>query len=338
MGRDLISIIVPVYNVEKYIEKCVYSLANQDYSNIEIILVDDGSPDSSGFLIDEISKTDDRVTVIHKENAGVSTARNAGLQVSKGKYIMFVDGDDWVDEDYVSYFYDLLSSNDCEIAFNKSNYYITAQQKKHDYNKKNKVTAEKAIEWIYSDEIFVAVWNKIYKSSILKDNDIKFSEDIWYGEGMLFNIECLQCVENVAIGEKMVYHQTFNPDSAMRSFNLRSNYCGLSSMWLQRAHWIKYNKSIENEWRYHVYRFNRSIIDGLTRSNLLEENRSVYRECTHDLRKNIFIPMKYEKKFKKKISWLCYFISPFIMAKRSAKKFKHSLQMMEKYRCSNPWI
>lgn len=92
--QKLVSIIVPVYNVEKYIDKCVRSLLKQDYGNIEVILVDDGSPDKSGYIIDRLKEEDNRIVVIHQENHGVSSARNAGMAVASGEYITFVDGDD----------------------------------------------------------------------------------------------------------------------------------------------------------------------------------------------------------------------------------------------------
>jgi len=322
--NKLISIIVPVYNVEKYIEKCTKSLMIQDYPNIEIILVDDGSVDNSVCIIDQLAKKDTRIIVIRRDHAGVSAARNTALKIAHGEYVMFVDGDDWVDKNYVSYFVELAESNDCEIGFNKSNYYVSESESNE---KTYKVSAEKAIEWIYSDKIFVAVWNKIYKTSFLKENKIKFSEDIWYGEGMLFNIECLQYVDNIAVGEKTVYHQTFNPDSAMRSFNLRSNYCGISSLWLQRSKWKKKNKAIENEWQFHKYRFNRTIIDGIVRNGALSENNGVFRECVCNIRKDILIPMKNEKTLKGKLGWICYFISPIIMAKRAEKKYNNALKI-----------
>ena len=122
MKNKLISIIVPVYNVEKYIEKCTKSLMIQDYPNIEIILVDDGSVDNSVCIIDQLAKKDTRIIVIRRDHAGVSAARNTALKIAHGEYVMFVDGDDWVDKNYVSYFVELAESNDCEIGFNKSNY------------------------------------------------------------------------------------------------------------------------------------------------------------------------------------------------------------------------
>lgn len=319
MNNILVSVIVPVYNVEKYISKTVKSLINQDYNNIEIILVDDGSPDKSGKIIDNLALKDNRIVVIHKENGGVSSARNAGLKVAKGEYVTFVDGDDWVDVNYITYFVNLLEVSRCDIAMNKNNYTETNNLSSDEYSI---VKAEKAIEWIYLGDIFVAVWNKMYRKKLFDDNKIFFNNDIWYGEGMLFNIECLQYTESVVVGGKSVYHQTFNPDSAMRKFNLESNFCGIRSLELQKRLWIKQNKRIENAWKYHKYCFNRSIIDGLVRSDMLEENKETYKECVKGLRKGIMIVFKNEKNFKKKLAWCGYFIAPFLMACRSANKFR----------------
>lgn len=319
--NKLVSIIVPVFNVEKYIYKCVKSLVNQDYSNIEIILVDDGSPDKSGGIIDELKKEDNRIVTIHQKNQGVSSARNAGISIATGEYITFVDGDDWVDANYVTYFVDLLEKSNCDIAMNKNNY---SGGETVSSNSFSVIRAEKAIEWIYLGDIFVAVWNKMYRRSVLERAEVKFNEKIWYGEGMLFNIEILQHVSEVAVGEKSVYHQTFNPDSAMRKFNLESNLCGIKSLELQKEAWVKENQDIQNAWKYHRYCFNRSIIDGLVRSNLISDYKKEYKDCVLNLRKNILLPLKMEKSIKRKIMWCCYFVSPRAMAIRKAIKFKQA--------------
>ncbi|MBO5105934.1 MAG: glycosyltransferase family 2 protein [Clostridia bacterium] len=96
--QPLISVVIPVYNVESYLCRCVESVANQDYSNLEIILIDDGSKDQSGQICDQLAEKDDRIVVIHKENGGLSSARNAGLDVCKGEYISFIDSDDWIEQ------------------------------------------------------------------------------------------------------------------------------------------------------------------------------------------------------------------------------------------------
>ena len=97
--EELVSVIIPVYKVEKYLERCVESVQKQTFQNLEIILVDDGSPDLCGAMCDEMAKTDPRIKVIHKNNGGLSDARNVGIEMASGNYIVFVDSDDWLDLD-----------------------------------------------------------------------------------------------------------------------------------------------------------------------------------------------------------------------------------------------
>ena len=112
----MITVIVPIYNVELYLRKCIDSITGQSYKNLEIILVDDGSQDKCGLICDEYAEKDSRVRVIHKENGGLSDARNAALDVMKGEYVTFIDSDDYVATEYISYLYDLIKHNDADIA------------------------------------------------------------------------------------------------------------------------------------------------------------------------------------------------------------------------------
>lgn len=325
MYKKKVSVIVPIYNVDRYIEKSIRSILVQDYKELEIILVDDGSPDNSGAIIDKLKTEDNRIITVHQKNSGVSCARNVGLSVATGEYVTFIDGDDWVESNYISYFVKLMEESECDVVMNKNNF--TEKKKNSSSNDRSVVDSEKAMEWIYMGDIFVAVWNKMYKKKVLDENNIAFNTDIWYGEGMLFNIEVLQNVDKVSIGEKSVYHQTFNPDSAMRKFNLESNLCGIKSLELQKKLWIKSNSNLELAWAYHRYCFNRSIIDGLVRSDMVADNRKVYEECVMNLRKDIKIPLKVEKKAKKKLAWLGYFVSPYMMAIRGKIKFKNAAKL-----------
>lgn len=115
-NQSLISVIIPFYNVEAYASKCIESVINQTYTNLEIILVDDGSPDNCGKIIDEYAKKDKRIKVIHKKNGGLSDARNKGIQVATGKFIGFVDSDDYIKEDMYEYLYNLIINNDADIS------------------------------------------------------------------------------------------------------------------------------------------------------------------------------------------------------------------------------
>lgn len=315
-----VSIIIPIYNVEKYLSKLIESVLNQTYKNIEIILVDDGSPDKCPSIMDEYAKLDERIIAIHKKNGGVSSARNAGLDIASGDFIMFVDGDDYVDADYVDYFLNLVEKSNKQIGYGK--YFYTINNDKTS-NEKEIVTSEKAMEYIYDNKIGVAVWNKIYSSKLIKENNVKFNEGIWYGEGMLFNIGVLQYANEVVIGEKATYHQTFNPNSAVNKFNLNSNYCGLSSMWLQRSIWRTNNNDVLKAWLNHKYKYNIAIIEGMTRTNSI--NNEIYKECIHNIRKDIMIPILYSKGKKEKLKAIAYAVAPKYMARRAAYKFNKTI-------------
>ena len=116
MKEELISVIVPIYNVEQYLEKCIESIISQTYKNLQIILIDDGSNDKSGKICNKYAEKDKRVVVIHKENAGVSEARNTGLDNAKGEWITFVDADDWIEEEYCQRLYNLVIETNSDVA------------------------------------------------------------------------------------------------------------------------------------------------------------------------------------------------------------------------------
>lgn len=177
--KDKISIIVPIYNVEKYICKCIESILCQTYKNIEIVLVDDGSPDKCGKICDEYQKKDNRIKVIHQKNGGLSAARNTGIKNSTGKFLMFVDSDDYIKNDMAEYLYNLLTKHQCDISI--CNYtYIFENKNQKDYIA-NKETYEDIYtkkdaleELLRNNKIQNFTWNKLYKKELFKS--IKFPE------------------------------------------------------------------------------------------------------------------------------------------------------------------
>lgn len=314
-----VSVIIPVYNVGKYLKRGISSLLNQDYTNIEIIIVDNGSTDQSATIINSFAAEDTRIVYILEKRQGVSFARNAGLKAATGDYIMFVDGDDWVEPDYVSYFLKLINKCDAEIAMDTSFY--TERNLNFTYPELSSVSSSKVIEWIYASKLNVAVWNKIYRKTLL--DNLSFNNEIWFGEGMLFNMKCLKLVDKVAIGNKKVYHQVTNPNSAMRKFNLYSNYCGIASIWLQRAILgSEMSPEMEKQWEYHLYRFNRTILDGLVRTNEVKKEKIIVKECIRNIRSNIFLALKYESRFLQKLVWIAYYICPITMSKIVARRHR----------------
>ncbi len=170
--NELISVIIPVYKVEKYLRKCLDSIINQTYKNLEIILVDDGSPDACPQICDEYEKNDDRIKVIHKENGGLSSARNAGLDKCTGEYIAFIDSDDYVDKTYIEKLYKAAKDNNAQIAI--CSFFYTDETGKIWKGDKldNKVVSgdEKMdLVYFYLKNYIVVAWGKIYHKSIWKN-------------------------------------------------------------------------------------------------------------------------------------------------------------------------
>lgn len=167
--NELISIIVPVYKVEKYIKRCMESILNQTYTNLEIILVDDESPDNCPSICDEYGQKDQRIKVIHQKNAGLSGARNTGIDLAKGAYLAFVDSDDFLAKDFIWTLYKAATDTKSEIAICKYEYVKgDTMTQNHRPGKCEVYTGEQLIEEMYSPDgaFFVVAWNKLYKRSL----------------------------------------------------------------------------------------------------------------------------------------------------------------------------
>lgn len=179
-----ISIIVPIYKVEKYLERCVKSLINQTYANIEIILVDDGSPDNCPKICDEISKIDSRIKVIHKENGGLSDARNCGLLKASGDYVLFVDSDDYIELDACKRLSNAIKQSHIDLVIGEykeiRNNEITL--KKHSNLSENRVYDAKdyVISSIKCDEWYAPAWLNLYRREFLIENNLYYKVGIYY--------------------------------------------------------------------------------------------------------------------------------------------------------------
>lgn len=218
--KDLVSVIIPVYNVEKYLCECVDSVLAQTYSNIEVILVDDGSPDNSGAICDEYALKDSRVRVIHKKNAGVSAARNSGLDIAKGKYITFVDSDDYVDADYIDILANRMDSYDIIICRARKIEQRPLDDEAIEYSLKD---IEPKILGVYAiknaDILSGYVWGKCFNGDIIREYGVRFVSDIVICEDLLFVIEYLSHATKPALLQnKRPYFYRTNLNSA--SFTL----------------------------------------------------------------------------------------------------------------------
>ena len=214
MGDPKISIIVPIYKVEPYLRECLDSLVNQTYRNLEIILVDDGSPDNCGIICDEYATQDSRVIVIHKENGGVSSARNAGLAVATGEWIGFVDADDWVDPDMFEYLLSLTQKHNADAA----QCGFTLEEHSGGIEmfcaRKETCLSGSAEQYAAGDwpQIGNSTCNKLYYAKLL--SQISYDPECPMGEDLLFNLYYLLKSTRFVLGDKTKYHYRQHSASA----------------------------------------------------------------------------------------------------------------------------
>lgn len=200
--NSLISIVVPIYNVEQYLQKCVDSLINQTYKNLEIILVDDGSPDNCPKICDEYAKQDSRIKVIHKENGGLSDARNAGMNIATGEYISFIDSDDWIKSEMIEDMYnrmiednsDLVSSGVLWVDENG------AEIRNATVSENCVLNTEQAMAELINDgKLKQHVWNKLYKADLIKNIPFdkgKYHEDVFWSYKVIGEAERISIEKN----------------------------------------------------------------------------------------------------------------------------------------------
>ena len=284
--KDLISVIVPIYNVEKYLEKCIKSIQDQDYTNLDIVLVDDGSSDSSGKIADSFCEVDSRIRVVHKANSGVSSARNTGLSVAKGKYICFIDGDDYVASDYVSYLYSLIITNRVDISLTTdlfTNFDTKQVKKDHRYI----VSGEQAVIKILSYNIPIGVYCKMFSSSFLYDFSLRFDEELFMGEGFSFNVNSFLKAKEVSVGRKRVYfYRKYNETSATTQFSIEKWENALYAIEKMHNSIEGNSKEIETAWRFARWRAYSDAYNLLLMSGSHKNHPDMLNRCIGTIKKD----------------------------------------------------
>lgn len=217
--KNLISVIVPVYNVEKYLKQCIESIINQTYKNLEIILVDDGSTDNSGSLCDDYAAKDTRIKVIHKENGGLSDARNAGLDICTGDFIGFVDSDDWLELNMYEVMLKNILVNNCDIV--SCGHYVEYKNKNYKAYFKNKIIKKSDIvkDYYAENNVFYAPWMRLYKKYIWKS--LRFPKGKIYEDVFVFLDSFLEAEKIVSISDCLYHYRQRKSSTMGRKFDKR---------------------------------------------------------------------------------------------------------------------
>lgn len=300
-NNDLISIVVPIYNVEKYLNKCIDSILSQEYKNIEIILVDDGSTDNSGKICDDYTKKDNRIKVIHKENGGLSDARNVGMEKAIGEYIAFIDSDDYIGKDYISTLYNMCITNNSEIAqcsFER----VTDNQTTNEINVDKKIenmTGIEAIKNIFKEKYleYIVAWNKLYKKSLF--------ENIKYPKGKLHEDEATTYklfyeAKKVSVTNEKLYY-----------YYIRQNSITNTKFTLKRLDYIEeleeqlkfFNDRNEKEIYLEVYyRYSRSLLLFYLKCKTMENSEQIQNELYNKYKESVkYLKSKKEINLKRKL-------------------------------------
>ena len=248
--KFVVSIIIPVYKVEDYLAKCLDSVINQTYKELEIIVVDDGSPDKCPEICDEYAARDERVTVLHKKNGGQSSARNGGLSIASGDYCMFVDSDDYLNHKAIETLLNYALSNDLDIVgFNAITVNTISTQKNKPYLNRtdnNSIVSgeEYLVRSIKSGSVFVPVWLYLYKMSLIKNNAFSFVEGRIY-EDDIWTPSILLKASRVSYIDYAGYYYLIRPGSTMTSSKKsEKNY---NNHWINCQEIIKLKDEICNK-------------------------------------------------------------------------------------------
>ena len=221
-----VSIIVPVYQVEKYIRQCVDSILAQTFTDFELILVDDGSKDQSGHICDEYAKKDQRVKVIHQKNSGAATARNSGMDKATGSYFTFIDGDDYIAPTMLECLHKTIVDEDADIAACNYLYFFEDDEKKN-FSTNHPLEVLSGAEIFYDRKndrnygFWTVVWNKLYKSEIFKQ--VKFRHGKYYEDEFWAN-DIYQMDIRIVTIPKCLYYYRQHDNSTMRIKNIRKNF------------------------------------------------------------------------------------------------------------------
>lgn len=255
--KPKVSVIVPIYNVEQYLSDCISSIRKQTLENIEIILVNDGSPDNCGELADKYAEKDNRIKVIHKKNGGLASARNAGNAIATGEYICFVDSDDWVESEMLENYYYTASSYNTDVLvagmiidYDNEKYSIVKKLPFNYANNKSEI-----INCLLDCEkkgLFNPVWNKLYKAELLKSIELEFDSDGMPGEDLLYNCEVFKNITSLVLIDDAFYHYMRRNENTLVNKYYEDYYEKAKKFINSRSNLYKYYDISENIGKYQL--------------------------------------------------------------------------------------
>ena len=317
---EKVSIIVAIYKSEKFLPKLLDSIVNQTWQNLEILLMDDGSPDNSSVICDQYASKDDRIHVVHRKNGGACAARNDGLSRATGEYILIVDGDDWLENDYVEYLMNLVHTTGADMAMS-DHIFTTRDRNQIEKDSIEGYTPEEAFCTIVYPRMPIGPWNKIYKADLLKKNNIDFSRP-WSGEGLYFAATAAQFANCIAVGHKKIYNYRLNNvNSGLTDYNIVMGTNALENIKFIGDNLVVRTKRTQYAVDWHIWKNYGYTLFLIVATDSIEENKELYNDCIHNMRSRLTSVLVHsEIGIKGKVKMLYQGLFPVRWAKRELNK------------------
>ena len=298
-----VSVVVPVYNVADFLQQCLESILTQSHRNIEVILINDGSTDKSGDIANMFAKKDARIRVIHKQNEGVSIARNVGMEIATGEYICFADSDDYLEPDYVEYLLNLAVANDAEIALTTKMFTTFYKTPQIESDQPHVCSGEYAAASILYYHIPIGVYCKIFRRDFLEKNVIRFIPEVYIGEGFNFNTAAFQRAEKVVIGHRKIYcYRRDNSASAMTKFALHKAEMAVRAISIIRDNLVNPTKKLLDACDYADWHTHADMYNWMVLANAKNDYPEMYQKCFRKVRsysfKAFFAPVNKKERFR----------------------------------------
>lgn len=323
---EKVTAIVAIYKSEKFLPKLIESIINQTWSNIEILLIDDGSPDNSGAICDKYAKDDKRIKVIHKDNGGACESRNLGLKEATGDYIIIIDGDDWLEKDYIEYLMNLIHKTGSDMAMT-DNVFTTRDRVQIENDSIETLTPEDAFCEIVYPRFYIGPWNKIYKTSLLRNNNINFDRP-WSGEGLYFAAMAAQCSNSVGLGHRKIYNYRLNNEnSGLTHYNVVMGTNALENIKYIKENLVVRTKRTEYAADWHIWKNYKYILFLIVATDTVSSNKELYDECIRNIHGRLIkVLMHSEFRMKTKFKMLLEGIFPLWWVKHDLKKQRIALK------------
>ena len=326
VSSPVVSVLVCIYNTEQYLTRCIESIIGQTYQNLEIVLVDDGSTDRSGEIIDTYAAKDPRIKAVHQANAGFSGCRNACLDHATGDFLAFVDSDDTIMPDFVEYMLDIQQRSDADMVIS-TNCFTTVNNSQVVDDHISVWSSDKAVSEFFYPRVPLGSWNKLYRRSFLDEKGLRFIPQLTTGEGLQFITRAASLANHVGVGNRKVYcYRLNNPNSATTKADVERQGIGsLKTMEYIEEHLSVDSRLVRDSMKWHRWSCYNYCLRQIINAQAELQYPELYRGCIRRLRVEAFSVAYLDLPWKHRFIVLLSIVSPRLGAELMISRKKRWL-------------